>query len=146
MASPPLLLGAVNRDAPPERRGLAAGIVGAGASVGQLVLAPVVQATISTAGRAAGKYLALVRGRDNLNNWGPLSAQWITVCSWANVNCSAKGVDVQEILLTAQAVQEYWSNGTYNPLYDVDFNGAGDEDLDVKDIQIIATYFGATGP
>lgn len=105
-----------------------------------------VQATISTAGRAAGKYLALVRGRDNLNNWGPLSAQWITVCSWANVNCSANGVDVQDILLTAQAVQEYWSNGTYNPLYDVDFNGAGDEDLDVKDIQIIAAYFGTTGP
>lgn len=51
-----LLLGAVNRDAPPGRRGLAAGIVGAGASIGQLVLAPAVQATISTAGWAVAMW------------------------------------------------------------------------------------------
>lgn len=105
-----------------------------------------VKATVSTNGLAAGRYLALVRGRDSLNNWGPLGAQWMTICSWANVNCSANGVDVLDIQLTAQAVQDYWSEGTYTALYDVDFNGAGDGDLDVIDILTVAAYFGTTGP
>ena len=56
MGSSALLLAVVNRDAPPERRGLAAGIVGAGASIGQLVLAPAVQATIATAGWVAAMW------------------------------------------------------------------------------------------
>ena len=96
-----------------------------------------VRATVSTNGLAAGRYLALVRGRDSLNNWGPLGAQWMTICSWANVNCSANGVDVLDIQLTAQAAQDYWNEGTYTALYDVDFNGVGDGDLDVIDLSLI---------
>ena len=105
-----------------------------------------VRALMNTNGLAAGKYLALARGRDSLNNWGPLSAQWINVCSWANANCSANGVDVLDIQLAAQAVLDYWNEGSYAGLYDVDSNGAGDGDLDVIDVMIIAGYFGATGP
>lgn len=105
-----------------------------------------VRASMNTNGLAAGKYLALVRGRDSLNNWGTLSAQWINVCSWANVNCSANGVDVLDIQLAAQGVLDYWNEGSYAQIYDVDANGAGDGDLDVIDVMIIAGYFGATGP
>jgi MFS family permease len=56
MGSGALLLAAVNRDAPVKWRGLAAGIVGAGASLGQLVLAPAVQATITASGWIAAMY------------------------------------------------------------------------------------------
>ena len=51
-----LLLAAVNRDAPQQHRGLAVGIVGAGGSAGQLILAPPVQATIATAGWIPAMY------------------------------------------------------------------------------------------
>lgn len=105
-----------------------------------------VTALVNTAGLAAGRYLALVRGRDNLNNWGPVGAKWITVCSWANVVCSNDLVDVQDITVAAQSVQDYWTEGNYINLYDVDDNGAGDGDLDVVDIQLIAAHFGTTGP
>jgi predicted MFS family arabinose efflux permease len=57
MGSAPLLLAAVDRDAPAQWRGLAAGIVGAGASIGQVLLAPAVQATISAAGWIAAMYV-----------------------------------------------------------------------------------------
>jgi predicted MFS family arabinose efflux permease len=48
--SPSLLVGVVSQRVPPERRGLIAGIVGAGGPLGQLVLAPVTQGLISVAG------------------------------------------------------------------------------------------------
>ncbi len=51
-----LLLAAVNRHAPQQHRGLAVGIVGAGASAGQLILAPPVQVTIATAGWIPAMY------------------------------------------------------------------------------------------
>jgi MFS family permease len=44
------LLGAIGQRIPPERRGVAAGIVNAGGSVGQLILAPVTAALIGAAG------------------------------------------------------------------------------------------------
>lgn len=56
-----LLLSAVNRHAPAHRRGLAAGIVSAGGSAGQLALAPPTQALIAGAGWVSAMYgLALV--------------------------------------------------------------------------------------
>ena len=48
--SPSLLVGTVSQRVPPERRGLVAGIVGAGGPLGQLVLAPATQLLISLAG------------------------------------------------------------------------------------------------
>lgn len=51
-----LLLGEVGRRVPPERQGMALGIVGAGGSVGQLLLAPAAQSAIAAAGWQAGLY------------------------------------------------------------------------------------------
>jgi MFS family permease len=50
VGSPSLLVGTVSQRVAPERRGLVAGIVGAGGPLGQLVLAPATQAVISLAG------------------------------------------------------------------------------------------------
>ena len=50
VGSPSLLVGTVAQRVAPERRGLVAGIVGAGGPLGQLVLAPATQALISLAG------------------------------------------------------------------------------------------------
>jgi len=50
VGSPSLLVGTVSQRVSPERRGLIAGIVGAGGPLGQLVLAPATQAVISAAG------------------------------------------------------------------------------------------------
>ena len=50
VGSPSLLVGTVAQRVAPERRGLVAGIVGAGGPLGQLVLAPATQALISVAG------------------------------------------------------------------------------------------------
>lgn len=47
VASNSLLVGEVNRTVPPARAGLAVGLVGAGASLGQLVLGPATQWTIA---------------------------------------------------------------------------------------------------
>ncbi|HJS76329.1 MAG TPA: MFS transporter [Burkholderiales bacterium] len=50
VGSPSLLVGTVSQRVSAERRGLVAGIVGAGGPLGQLLLAPATQAVISTAG------------------------------------------------------------------------------------------------
>jgi MFS family permease len=50
VGSPSLLVGTVSQRVAPERRGLVAGIVGAGGPLGQLVLAPATQAMVSLAG------------------------------------------------------------------------------------------------
>jgi len=50
VGSTPALLGAVCRRVPESRRGLATGILGAGGSIGQLLLAPATQAAIAGAG------------------------------------------------------------------------------------------------
>jgi predicted MFS family arabinose efflux permease len=50
VGSPSLLVGTVSQRVSAERRGLVAGIVGAGGPLGQLVLAPATQAVISLAG------------------------------------------------------------------------------------------------
>ncbi|MDX1376588.1 MAG: MFS transporter [Burkholderiales bacterium] len=56
-----VLMGAIGQRLPPETRGLASGIVNAGGSVGQLVLAPVFAVAIATYGWASASYgLALV--------------------------------------------------------------------------------------
>jgi predicted MFS family arabinose efflux permease len=64
VGSPSLLVGTVSQRVSAERRGLAAGIVGAGGPLGQLVLAPATQAVISLAGWVAAAFsiaaLALV--------------------------------------------------------------------------------------
>lgn len=53
VGSPSLLVGTVSQRVTPERRGLVAGIVGAGGPLGQLVLAPATQAVIAAAGWAS---------------------------------------------------------------------------------------------
>jgi len=56
-----VLMGAIGQRLPPERRGLASGVVNAGGSVGQLVLAPVFAVAIATYGWVSAIYgLALV--------------------------------------------------------------------------------------
>lgn len=56
MAGPSVLMAATTRLVPPERRGLAAGIVNAGGSFGQFVFAPIAQGVTSAAGWAASLY------------------------------------------------------------------------------------------
>ena len=53
VGSPSLLVGTASQHFAPERRGLIAGVVGAGGPLGQLLLAPATQAIISAAGWAA---------------------------------------------------------------------------------------------
>jgi len=50
VGSPSLLVGTVSQRVAPERRGMVAGIVGAGGPLGQLLLAPATQAAIALAG------------------------------------------------------------------------------------------------
>lgn len=50
VGSPSLLIGTVSQRVPAERRGMIAGLVGAGGPLGQLLLAPATQAAISLAG------------------------------------------------------------------------------------------------
>ena len=56
VGSPSLLVGTVSQRVAPERRGLVAGIVGAGGPLGQLLLAPAAQALISVAGWASAAF------------------------------------------------------------------------------------------
>lgn len=101
-----------------------------------------VQATVSTAGLGRGRYLALVRGKDVGNNWGPFFAQQVQVnCFFADMNCNGQ-VDVSDISATALGVQQFWTNGYYNYVYDVNNNGVGDGDLDIIDVQLVAARFG----
>jgi MFS family permease len=64
VGSPSLLVGTVSARVSPEKRGLVAGIVGAGGPLGQLLLAPATQGLISLAGWVTAAYaiaaLALV--------------------------------------------------------------------------------------
>jgi MFS family permease len=56
-----VLMGAIGQRLPPEKRGLASGVVNAGGSVGQLVLAPVFAVVIASYGWVSATYgLALV--------------------------------------------------------------------------------------
>ena len=50
VGSPSLLIGVVSQRVPAERRGMVAGLIGAGGPLGQLVLAPATQVAISAAG------------------------------------------------------------------------------------------------
>jgi predicted MFS family arabinose efflux permease len=56
VGSPSLLVGTVSQRVAPERRGLVAGIVGAGGPLGQLVLAPATTVVISLAGWMAAAF------------------------------------------------------------------------------------------
>jgi predicted MFS family arabinose efflux permease len=56
VGSPSLLVGTVSQRVAPERRGVVAGVVGAGGPLGQLVLAPATQAMISLAGWASAAF------------------------------------------------------------------------------------------
>jgi MFS family permease len=56
VGSPSLLVGTVSQRVAPERRGLVAGIIGAGGPLGQLVLAPATQAVIAAAGWASAAF------------------------------------------------------------------------------------------
>ena len=53
VGSPSLLVGTVSQRVSPERRGLVAGVIGAGTPLGQLALAPATQVIISLAGWAS---------------------------------------------------------------------------------------------
>ncbi|MEZ4766848.1 MAG: M14 family zinc carboxypeptidase [Caldilineales bacterium] len=101
-----------------------------------------VQATVDTAGLGRGAHLALVRGLDSGGNWGPFSAQSFTVtCYFADINCSA-AVDVTDVMLAAEALQGYWTNGVYDPIFDLNNGGAGDGAFDMLDVQTVAANFG----
>ena len=56
MAGPAVLMAATTRLVPPERRGLASGIVNAGGSFGQFIFAPVAQGITAAAGWATALY------------------------------------------------------------------------------------------
>jgi predicted MFS family arabinose efflux permease len=56
VGSPSLLIGTVSQRVAPERRGMVAGIIGAGGPLGQLVLAPATQALITLAGWVSAAY------------------------------------------------------------------------------------------
>jgi hypothetical protein len=105
-----------------------------------------VTAAVSTAGLGRGRYVALVRGRDVGNNWGPFAAAPFEVtCFYADLNCSG-AVDVLDVTLAADGVLAAWQYGAYDPVFDVNNNGAGNGVIDIGDVQIIASYFGQPAP
>jgi carboxypeptidase T len=105
-----------------------------------------VTATVSTAGLSRGRYLALVRGKDAGNNWGPFSAAAFEVtCFFADLDCSGE-VDVLDVTLAAEGLLAAWQYGAYDYVFDVNDGGAGNGVIDIADVQIIASYFGQTAP
>ncbi len=105
-----------------------------------------VTATASTAGLGRGRYLALVRGKDVGNNWGPFSAAPFEVtCFFADLDCSGE-VDVLDITLAAEGLLAAWQYGAYDYVYDVNEGGTGDGVINIADVQIIASYFGHSAP
>lgn len=62
MGSIAILLGEVGKRVPPERQGLAIGIVGAGGSAGQLIFGPMTQAAIDAAGWVSAMWLTAALG------------------------------------------------------------------------------------
>jgi predicted MFS family arabinose efflux permease len=62
MGSISMLLGEVGRRVPPERQGLAMGIVGAGGSAGQLLIGPLTQTTIELAGWVSALWVTAALG------------------------------------------------------------------------------------
>jgi hypothetical protein len=105
-----------------------------------------VTATASTAGLGRGRYVALVRGKDAGNNWGPFSAASFEVtCFYADLDCSGV-VDVLDVTAAAGGLQAAWQYGAYDYVYDVDNAGAGNGVINVADVQIIASYFGQSAP
>ena len=105
-----------------------------------------VTATVSTAGLGRGRYTALVRGKDVGNNWGPFSAAPFEVtCFFADLNCSGQ-VDVLDITLAAEGLMAAWQHGAYDDVFDVNNGGAGDDVIDIADLQIVASYFGQPAP
>lgn len=105
-----------------------------------------VTATVSTAGLGRGRYLALARGMDAGNNWGPFSASLFQVtCFFADLDCSGV-VDVLDVTQAAEGLLAAWQYGAYDYVFDVNDGGAGDGVLDIADVQIIASYFGQSVP
>lgn len=60
VGSPSLLIGTVSQRVSPERRGMVAGVIGAGGPLGQLALAPATQAVISLAGWVSAAFALAV--------------------------------------------------------------------------------------
>jgi len=105
-----------------------------------------VTAAVSTAGLGRGRYVALIRGKDVGNNWGPFSAAPFEVtCFYADLDCSG-AVDVLDVTQAAEGVLAAWQYGAYDPVFDVNDNGAGNGVIDISDVQIIASYFGQPAP
>jgi hypothetical protein len=105
-----------------------------------------VTATVSTSGLGRGRYVALVRGKDAGNNWGPFSAASFEVtCFFADLDCSGE-VDVLDITLAAEGLIAAWQHGSYDTIYDVNDGGVGDGVIDIADVQILVSYFGQTAP
>jgi hypothetical protein len=105
-----------------------------------------VTATVNTAGLGRGRYVALVRGRDVGNNWGPFSAAPFEVtCFYADLDCSSE-VDVLDVTQAAEGVLAAWQYGAYDSVFDVNDGGAGNGVIDIADVQIITSYFGQPAP
>ena len=108
VGSPSLLVGTVSQRVAPERRGLVAGIVGAGGPLGQLVLAPATQAVIAAAGWVSAAFALAALSLAAL----PLALAFRRPAGAAARATAAAQSD--ETLRAALANPHYWLiNGTF---------------------------------
>jgi predicted MFS family arabinose efflux permease len=99
------LLGAIGQRIPPERRGLATGIVNAGGSTGQLILAPIVAAGIASYGWVNAMYGLAVLALATL----PLAFLFRRPAAPAAAKAAApSGPGMREALRDALRTPSYW--------------------------------------
>jgi predicted MFS family arabinose efflux permease len=97
------LLGAIGQRVPPERRGLATGIVNAGGSTGQLILAPIVAAGIAGFGWVNAMYGLAAVALLTL----PL-ALFFRRPAGASARAAQSGPGMKEVLRDAARSPSYW--------------------------------------
>ena len=51
-------------------------------------------------------------------------------------------VDVADVTMAAEALQNYWTYGVYDPIFDLNNVGVGDGSFDMTDVQTVAANFG----
>ncbi len=107
MAGPAVLMAAATRLVPPERRGLATGIVNAGGSFGQFVFAPIAQGLTAAAG-----WVVALQGLAVLTLLA-LPAAWVLRGNSRHLHAAAPGVAV---LSTGQAVRQALADPSYRLL------------------------------
>lgn len=100
VGSPSLLVGTVSQRVSPERRGLVAGVIGAGTPLGQLVLAPATQVIISLAGWVSAALALAALSLAAL----PLALAFRRPASPARTDATPTGVPLR----TALASPRYW--------------------------------------